>query len=141
MNIVALVFPEAAYFVLRATGNQEFISQVTGLYHSDIRLEFHDDEIHVSIRDWISTWIRVSEEFLTKDESSVILTQKLSSLLASSEKKSANIALTDFFLFFFDMRNITIDAKKSAAYAEFILSELQNSLLAFLGKSDEDLKK
>lgn len=141
MSIVALVFPEAAYFVLGATGNQELISQVKHLYHSEIRKQFHDDDIHSSIRDWISTWIRVSQEFLTKDDNSIVLTQKLSTLLASVDQKYASMALADFFSFFFDMRNIVIDSKKSSAYAEFILSELQKSLLVFLSKSDGDLKK
>lgn len=141
MSVVALVFPEAAQFVLRATGNQSLISQITHLHHYELRQKFDDETIHASIRDWMSTWIRVSQEFLTQEESSLILMEKLSNLLASSDRKYALLVLSDFFSFFFDMRNLSIDTKKSLAYADFILSELQISLLKYLDTSDTDLRK
>ncbi len=140
MTVVALVSPEAAHFLLEAIGKGKLITEVIHLHHSEIREKFHEDTTHTSIRSWISTWINTSQEFLTKDTSSVVLSQKLSLLLASPDRRYASEALTEFFTFFFDMRNIDIDEKKSRAYADFILWELQKSLTKHLETADTDLR-
>ena len=45
-----------------------------------------------------------------------------------------------FFTYFFDMRNVSIEANKAETYAVFILWEYEKSVNTYLSLSDTDLR-
>jgi hypothetical protein len=138
--IIALVFGEAAYFIFGKLGKETPIDIYTNIHHYPLPHKFHDEDIHSSIRYWITLWMSRAQEFLSQEESSAILTQKTSTLLHSTNSRSiAQESMKVFFVFFLASKNIVIDSKKADLYAEFIISEYEKTLDIFLLNVDKEL--
>lgn len=138
--LIALVSPEASYYLLEKTGRNDFKSKVLSLYRYPESVEF-TDSIDSSLRDWITLWLTLGEQFITHPEASVVLVQKFSSLLESSHGNVAKESLAKIFQFFFSERNVILSLDKARAYSDFILSQLKTSLDTALIHMDSDLKE
>ena len=77
--------------------------------------------MHESIREWVSLWMSTTQEFLIARDSSIILHQKCITLLSGEKRSVIKNAIMVFFTYFFDMRNVSIEANKAETYAVFIL--------------------
>ena len=82
-----------------------------------------------------------TQEFLIQKEASVILHAKLMNILISPKRFVAEDVLKQFFSFFLEMRNISIESKKAETYGVFILSEYEKVLAEYLKSTDGDLTK
>lgn len=139
--IIALVYPEAAHYLFQKIGKNIPPDVYTKIHRYPEAHQFHDHHLDPSIRDWVTLWMSSAQDFLSQSESSVILHQKTLNLFDASTRSIAEKSVSIFFSFFLWTSNVTIDAKKSEAYAVFIVSEYENVIRTFLDHADEDLKK
>lgn len=139
MIIIALVFPEATYFIFDKLGKKTSTDIYTHLHRYADTHAFHDEDIHPSIREWITLWMTRTQEYISQNDNSVILGQKTKNLLTSDARTYAQECIKIFFVFFLSSRNVIIPVGKANLYAEFILSEYEKALHAFLKGSDTDL--
>ena len=139
--LIALVYPEASYYLLEKTGQWAYKQSLLSLFRYSEPTTF-SDAIHVSLRDWITLWLTTGEQFITHPEASVVLVQKFSELLSSpTHGVVARKSLATIFRFFFREKNVILSPEKSLAYSDFILSQLKTSLEASLLHMDSDLKE
>ncbi len=139
--LIALIYPEASYYLLEKTGQGAYKQNILSLYRYGEPVAF-SDTIHVSLRDWITVWLTTGEQFITHPEASVVLVQKFSELISSSVQGAvARKSLATVFRFFFQEKNIVLSPEKSLAYSDFILSQLKTSMEASLLHMDSDLKE
>lgn len=94
--------------------------KITTLHRYAEPTVFHENEIHQSLRDWISMWINAVEKFLNLPDRSIIISQKLLSLITLDSPEIAIIASERFFRFFFTSRNLLLPEKQALQYARFI---------------------
>jgi hypothetical protein len=139
--IIALIYPEASYYLLEKTQKPEKKALVLSLHRYDTPIEFDNDSVHTSLRDWITLWLTVGEQFLTNPETSVILTQKFSDLLSSSHGGVAKKSLARIFQFFFSEKNVILPIEKASTYSEFILSQMKIAIEEELLSMDDELKE
>lgn len=140
ISIIALVYPQAAQYILLHTGKSEAIEKYKNLHRYADRTIFHNDTMHESIREWVSLWMSTTQEFLIARDSSIILHQKCITLLSGEKRSVIKNAIMVFFTYFFDMRNVSIEANKAETYAVFILWEYEKSVNTYLSLSDTDLR-
>ncbi len=141
LSLVALVYPDAALFLFGTLGNHEKAMKITTLHRYEHPTEFHENDIHASLRDWISLWINAVEKYLTFTDTSVIISQKLLHLLTSNSSETAILASEWFFRFFFTSRNVLLPRKQAYQYAWFITDLILKAVEKSLDGADEDLKK
>jgi len=116
--------------------------KITTLHRYDKETDFHEQDIHPSLRDWISLWIGTGEKYIVQKDGSIILLQKFLDLLTDSSTSSTAIfAAERFFRFFFFSRNVILQEKQSLQYARFITQTLEHVVRKNLEHVDEDLKK
>jgi hypothetical protein len=139
MAIIALVFPEAAYYVLEKTEQEDKKSLLVQIQRYEALIAFDNDMIHPSLRDWVTAWMTATEKFLCQETASTLLNQKLERLLSSDEQKYARNSIAKIFQFFFREKNVDISLEKSLAYTDFILAQLKKSLEENLKISDPDI--
>ncbi len=137
--IIALVYPEAAHHLFIKLGKNIPIDTYTKIHHYSELCEFHDDHLDTSIRDWVTLWMGSAQEFLSRNDNSVILHQKTIDLLSTSTRNIAEKSVSVFFSFFLKTANVTIESRKSETYALFIISEYEKILHMFLDSADNDL--
>jgi hypothetical protein len=138
---IALIYPEASYYLFQKLQKSIPHNIYTQMHHYEKAHPFHNDDMHPSIRDWVTLWMSSSQEFLTTEDSSVVLMQKLIHLLSESPtRRVAHVGISEIFRFFFLERNVIIDKPKADAYAEFIIIQLENSLNLSLESTDKDLR-
>lgn len=139
--IIALIYPEAAHYLFLKLGKNIPVDLYTKIHHYDNVHEFHDDRLDTSIRNWVTLWMSSAQEFLSQNESSVILHQKTLDLFSWPMRSVAEKSVSLFFSFFLRTSNVSIEAKKSETYAFFIISEYEKVIRTFLDTADEDLRK
>jgi hypothetical protein len=109
--------------------------KITTLHRYDKETDFHEQDIHPSLRDWISLWIGTGEKYIVQKDGSIILLQKFLDLLTDSSTSSTAIfAAERFFRFFFFSRNVILQEKQSLQYARFITQtlEIQKRMMAII---------
>ena len=139
INLTALVYPESALYVLTYLDRKDDINLLLGLHRYEQVTEFDDVKLHSTIRTWMSTWSQVTQQFLLDREWSVIMYQKLLSMIQWKENELLSRSLFQFIRFFFYSRNVKIPDKTARSYGEFLLKEYTRTLKAFLSDSDQDL--
>ncbi len=140
LSLVGLVYPDAAMYLFTAVGQHEKAIKMTHLYRYESEIQFHEENIHPSLREWISLWVSAVEKFLTFSEVSVITSQKLFFTLNSQERYIAISAAERFFRFFFVSRNVLLPEKQARQYASFITDLIMKALEKSLEWADIDLK-
>lgn len=138
---IALIYPEASHYLFLKLGKNIQTDIYTKIHHYDQVHEFHDDHLDTSIRDWVTLWMTSAQEFLSQNDSSVILHQKMLDLFSSPMRSIAEKSVSVFFSFFLHRSNVTIEPKKSETYALFIISEYEKVIRTFIDTADEELKK
>lgn len=137
--IIALTYPEAAHYMYGKLGKSVSPDLYGNLYRYPQPHEFHDNTLDPTIRDWVTLWMGSAQEFLSQEDGSVILQQKILTLLSSS-RKIAEDGIKNFFIFFLSTSNVFIAEGKAEAYAQFIIAEFEKILQEYLEKVDPDLK-
>jgi hypothetical protein len=138
--IISLVYPEAAHYIFEKIKKIVPPATYTQIHRYHELRVFHQEDIHASIRDWVTLWMTSTQEFLSDKEWSIVLEQKTLNLLQSDAKKIAQDGISIFFTFFLASKNVSIEQKKSQAYAEFILSEYEKVIRDALENADIDLR-
>ena len=141
LSLVALIYPDAALFLFGSLGSHEKAMKITTLHRYDTPIEFHEQDIHASLRDWISLWINAVEKYLTLTNTSIIISQKLLDLLKGPSSSTATLSSERFFRFFFTSRNVLLPEKQAYQYARFITDLVIKAVEKFLEGADEDLRK
>lgn len=141
LSLVALIYPDAALFLFGTLGSHEKAMKITTLHRYDTPVEFHEQDIHASLRDWMSLWVSATEKYLARTDASVIISQKLLQLLRGKSSETAILASERFFRFFFTSRNVLLPEKQSYQYARFITDLILKSVEQSLVGADEDLKQ
>ncbi len=133
IGLLVLVYPEAAHHVFHTIKHPEHIHMMQWLHRYDEPWVFHEKDLHISLREWMSTWIESFDTYVVMDDSSIIMQKKFFAMIDSSEDIIL-WAITEFVLFFFQSRNIVISRDTTTAYSKFILrnirTNLQKSILA-----------
>lgn len=102
---------------------------------------FQEDDLDPSIRRWITEWVNLMEQFLLHQDSSVIMLQKIENMFISADTNTViEGAITEFFLFFFQSRNISMQTSTARAYARFIQKNISRSIQKYLHKTDSFLR-
>jgi hypothetical protein len=138
--IIALIFPEGSAYLLRQTWFDEKVSTISGLFHSSEDISFDDTALDPSLREWITLWLTATEKFLLSSAASTILSQKLLQLIKKDEDKLALGSVGVFFRYFFISRKIKISEEKSRAYAQYIISQMQDALNSHITTLDPELR-
>ena len=141
LSLVALVYPDAAVYFFHAVGTPEKAMKITTLHRYDVPTEFQEENIHTTLREWMSIWINSMEKYLILTDNSVITSQKLSSLLRGSSRETAIFASERFFRFFFVSRNLLLPERQAFQYARFITDISLQAVNRFLEGADTDLQK
>ena len=97
------------------------------LYRYDSPWVFHERELHISLRDWISTWVDSLDKYIVIEGSSLIMQKKFLTMMQYSETLILK-GITEFVLFFFQSRNIIISRSTTDSYSRFILANIRKSL-------------
>lgn len=141
LGLVALVYPDAALHLFTAIWHHDKAMKITSLHRYSEMTDFHEQDIHASLREWVSLWINALEKYITFADASVVTSQKLVILLSDTHSQNAIGSAERFFRFFFVSRNVNISEKQSLQYARFITDTLIQILSKNLLLADEDLKK
>lgn len=127
IGMIALIYPDAAHYILQIIGKTEDIHILKTLYRYDEPWIFHEWNLHETIRKWMSIWIDSFDKYIVSDDSSIIMQKKFIAMIDESEKIIL-WWLTDFLFFFFESRNIIISYTTTESYARFILKNLYKTL-------------
>lgn len=141
LSLVALVYPDAALYLFQAVGKPHSAMQITTLHRYTEPTVFHENEIHQSLRDWMSMWINAVEKFLNLPDRSIVISQKFLSLITLDSPEIAILASERFFRFFFTSRNLLLPEKQALQYARFITKLIHNAAKKSLEWADTDLIK
>lgn len=125
--MIALIYPDAAHYILHTIWKTEDIHILKTLYRYDEPWVFHEWNLHETIRKWMSIWIDSFDKYMVSDDASIIMQKKFIAMIDESEKIIL-WGLTDFLFFFFESRNIIISYTTTESYARFILKNLYKTL-------------
>ncbi len=138
--ITALVYPDSVLYILTKIWKHADIKHMIHVHKYDSMVLFHEKDLHISIRDWISFWMVFWRDFLLQESGSVILDMKLIDILSTKDRQFIRQAFSVFFQFFFHEKNVEIPYNKADTYAEFIVWEFEKEVLKKLETSDAELK-
>lgn len=138
--ITALIYPEATLHVFVKIWKHEEIKKMKHIHRYETMIPFHEKDLDISIRDWISFWMVFSKEFLIQDSGSTILDMKLIDILSTKDRHIIRQTFWVFFQFFFREKNVDIPYNKADTYGEFIVWEFEKEIVRKLETSDVDLK-
>lgn len=141
LNFTALIYPESALYILTSLWRKSDIESLLSLHRYEKTVDFNESTIHPSIRNWMSIWSQITQQFLLDQEGSVVMSQKLLHLLEWNERWLLLSSLSHSIAFFFLSRNIRLESITAKSYAEFILKEYVDTLKKSLSSADSDLKK
>lgn len=127
IGMIALIYPDAANYILHIIGKSEDIHVLKTLHRYDEPWIFHEWNLHESIRKWMSIWIDSFDKYIVSDDASIIMQKKFIAMIDESEKIIL-WGITDFVFFFFESRNIIISYATTESYARFILNNLYKTL-------------
>ncbi len=139
ISFTSLIYPESALYILTYFDRKEDINFLLNLHRYEHLIDMDESTLHPSIRTWMSTWSQMTQQFLFDKEWSVIMFQKLLSLMQGKDKDIFIQALKQSIWFFFLSRNINIEEKVTEWYAQFILKEYIKNIKNLLTGSDNDL--
>lgn len=134
---ISLFYPEASLHMLRNIWREKDIDLLLSLHREGELVDFSENHIHPTIRKWMSVWVHSGQVYLTDVSMSIIMQNKLLSLIRS-EKQIPHI-LTQWLTFFFLSRNIQTHTNVMESYAKHILSEFDLLLSKSLVHSDDDI--
>ncbi len=125
--ILALIYPDATHQVLHSIGQWENIYLLKSLYRYDTPWNFHEWDIHETIRRWMTVWINTMEKYIITEWSSILMQKKFISMIENQEWVILKW-ITNFVFFFFGSRNIIISVSTTESYARFILKNIYSTL-------------
>ena len=123
IGMLSLIYPDAAHHVFHSIWLPERIHLMQTLYRYDAPWNFHESDLHESLRGWISVWIDSYDKYLVTEDASLIMQKKFANMIQKSEKKILSW-ITEFVFFFFQSRNVIISRSTTEAYSHFILSNI-----------------
>ncbi len=127
IGILALIYPDAAHYVLQVIHQSERIHILKALHRYHEPWIFHEKNLHESIRQWINIWIDSFDKYIIDLWGSLIMQKKFLSMI--EEKEELIIAsITEFVWFFFQSRNIIISKSTTESYTRFILKNFRKTL-------------
>lgn len=126
ISIIALFYPEATIHVLNSIWRHDDINILLSLKHEAVAKDFNESNLDPTIRKWMSTWIYVSQLYITHADISVIMQNKLLKSLRDDEDLVS--ALSRGLEFFFASRNLNTDQKTMLRYARHITGEYVRAL-------------
>lgn len=139
--LIALIYPEASYYLLEKTWQNQYKPYILSLTRASEPTPF-SDTVHTPLRDWVTVWLTTWEQFIIQPDASVVLLQKLLFLISNSPNNEiAASSLAKIFAFFFTEKNILLSADRARSYSEFILSQIKTSLESNLLHQDSDLRE
>lgn len=127
IGMLALIYPDAAHYIFHAIGEWDRIHLMQSLYRYDEPWTFHEKDLHVSLREWMSTWIDSFDKYMTNDGSSLIMQKKFFTMIEKSESSILS-GIMQFVSFFFQSRNIIISHSTTESYSRFILASIRTTL-------------
>jgi hypothetical protein len=127
IGMLALIYPDAAHHVLYAIWESDQIHQMQALYRYDDLWIFQERELHITLRQWMSTWIDSFDRYIVTWESSIVMQKKFLTMIDDSEKRIL-VAISGFVGFFFQSRNIVISLSTIESYSQFILKNIRTTL-------------
>ncbi len=125
--ILALIYPDAAHYVLHSIGRWESIHLLKTLHRYESHWNFHEGDLHESIRQWMTVWIDTFDRYMVHEGSSLIMQRKFISMIENQESVILK-GITDIVFFFFESRNIIISLSTTESYARFILKNMYITL-------------
>lgn len=127
IGILALIYPEASHNVMNSVGQGERINLLKSLYRYDAPWNFHEWDLHESIRQWMSVWIDSMDQYIVSNGASLMMQKKFLAMIDTQEIVILKW-ITDFVFFFFESRNIIISLSTTESYARFILKNIHTTL-------------
>ncbi len=137
LTLIALFYPEATIHLLTVIGKHEDISLLLALHRHEEETVFDEATLHPSIRTWMSTWVHAGQLYITDDEMSRVMQQKLSLALVSDPYLTESLAVG--LQFFFTSRHLSTSARVMTRYAEHIISEYRAALTKSLASGDQSM--
>lgn len=138
---ISLFYPDATYFVATESGQKEKMNQLLSLHRYENVVDFDENTTHESIKNWIQSWIVLMKVFLSSDDFSKIMLQKMFNQMQWSQKIVIETTLGKFIVFFFAMRNVRISDEISLQYARFVIQEVIKTLQQKIQNFSLDDKK
>jgi hypothetical protein len=139
IGLLALIYPDASHYVLHAIGQWERIHLLKVLHRYDLPWNFHERDLHESIRQWMSLWIDSLDRYIVSDGASVMMQKKFIYMIENQEILVLKW-ISDFVFFFFESRNIIISLSTTESYAHFILKNIHTTLQkSLLSHPDKDI--
>ncbi len=139
--LIALIYPEAALYVLTKIDKKDTINLLLSMHHYEITENFNENTLHPSIRVWMSAWVQFSQGYLVAENASHILHWKLLGLIQDEHSQKIHESMSRCIRFFFASRNIHISQKVTDSYTIFILMEYMKILEKTIATIDPDLLK
>lgn len=127
IGMLALIYPDATHQVLHSIGQWESIHLLRSLHRYEIPWNFHEWDIHESIRTWMTIWINTLDKYMITEWSSILMQKKFISMIENQELVILKW-ITNFVFFFFESRNIIISLSTTESYARFILKNIYSTL-------------
>ncbi len=127
IGILALIYPDAAHHIFHVIGEWDRIRLMQSLYRYNEPWNFNEKDLHISLREWMSTWIDSFDRYMINDASSLIMQKKFFTMIEKSEPIIL-CGITQFVLFFFESRNIIISRSTTESYSRFILTNIRTTL-------------
>jgi hypothetical protein len=135
LALIAFIYPEATLLVSEKLERPSMMQALKSLTRNDHYTPFDEKSLDPSIRKWMNIWITSWYEFILHGDGSLIMKQKLHTLLFSSSGRERILqAVIAVFIFFFQTRNINISESTARRYGDFIISELSK-------KVEEDMRQ
>lgn len=127
IGILALIYPDAAHYVLQTIHQWERIHILKSLHRYHEPWVFHEKNLHESIRQWINIWIDSFDKYIIDSWGSLIMQKKFLNMIEEKEEIIIS-SITEFVWFFFESRNIIISKSTTASYTRFILKNFRKTL-------------
>ncbi len=127
IGILALIYPDAAHHVFHTIWEPDRMYQMQLLHRYDDLWVFHERDLHITLRQWMSIWIDSFDRYVIIDGSSIIMQKKFLMMIETSERRIL-VAISSFVGFFFHSRNIIISPSIVESYSHFILKNIRNTL-------------
>jgi len=138
MALLGLFYPDAAYYMTYVTDKMEKIQIMISLHRSDTLVDFDENTLDPTIREWITQWVSLMEKFLFHPDASVVMNKKFLQYLETSHRGFFRDTIAEFFIFFFATRNIRMSQKTGNDYASFIQENLIAATKRHLNTHAED---
>ncbi len=137
LSMIALFYPEASLHILKHIGREKDIDILLSLHRDEAMVDFSENTLHPTIRNWVSTWIHAGQAYLTDESMSVVMQKKL--LHVMDTEKIISDTLSRGLTFFFTTRNLRVHPSTMESYARHILREYKAALTDSLSTADTEI--